>query len=95
MTSSAEQLSFVVIQPQLVGSLEDWRTVYRTDHHRHATRAAAIAHGIAALDHDDFLLAVLHGTQLMAIAWQYEDRDEREELLEVAEQLGWHVGPPE
>ncbi|GAW54772.1 hypothetical protein [Nocardioides sp. PD653] len=80
---------------QIVGNIEDRRTIYRTNYRRHETLADAIAHGIPVLDHDHFLLAIVAGDQLMTTARQYEDRDEREELLEVAKQLGWRISPAE
>lgn len=79
--------TFVIVRPQIIGNAEQWNTAYYVDPERHPSIDAAVAHGIETYDHDDFLLAVLDGETVAAIAWQHELRDEPEELAAVAAQL--------
>jgi hypothetical protein len=82
---------FVVVVPHIIGTLADWETVYTSDRLRHRTRDKAIAHGWKVHDHDDFLLAIVDGDQVIGTAWQYDDRDEPEELADIADALGLTV----
>lgn len=83
-------LTYAVVQVQIVGDVNEWYHSYFTDGTLWPNRRAAIKHGIDSLDHDDFLLAHLSGDRLVMTSWQYEDRpDEAGERIDMANQCGW------
>lgn len=84
--------TFVIIRVQIVGDMEHWETAYYVDYpDRHPSIEAAVAFGIEAYDHDDFLLAVLDGESIAAVAWQQELREPDEDLTGIAAELGLPV----
>lgn len=92
----ANKVEFVVVRPQIVGSVDrGFQTAYYSDLVRKPTRHQAIRHGWKAEGHDDWLLAHLRGDALVGLSWQYEDRDDSDEMAEVAETFAWtYVLPP-
>lgn len=92
-TPAPDAREYMVIVPSLCGSPVDYQTAYRTDGVRKPTREAAIAHGLAAEGHDDWLIAIVSGDTLLGLAWQHEDRDDAEEVEEAARALGLTAAP--
>lgn len=83
---------YIIVLVQIVGNPDaGFNNVYYSDLVPHSTRQAAIHHGMRLYDHDDFLLGILRGIRLAGLAWQYEDRDDPDELAEAAAHLGLEV----
>ncbi|WP_047892572.1 hypothetical protein [Micromonospora sp. RV43] len=79
---------YIVIVPSIIGGPSAWSTTYAPDPGRHPSRQAAIDAGWAVREHDDWLIAVVSGESLVGLAWMFEDRDDAEELADVARALG-------
>ena len=88
MTRRITGYQYVVVCPAIMGSVDDWRTVYSSDGKPFQTRVAAVNHGWSVYGHDDWLLAVIHKGRVVCSAWMDEDRDEPEERKAMAQLLG-------
>jgi hypothetical protein len=84
-----------VVRPAIVGSLEDWDTVYYWDSREvHPDRAAAIAAGLDFYGHDDWNVGQVKHGALVWWGWMDEEHpcDDREY---VAKRLGIPFAKPE
>lgn len=79
---------YVVVRPSIVGTPENWETVYHSDRVEHETRRAAIKHGWKVEGHDDWLIAIVRLGAVIGVAWMDDDRDSQEERDEIAAALG-------
>lgn len=92
MDCAADGSGYIVIVQQIVGSLESWTTTYDWDGSRHSSHNAAIAAGLADLEHDDFNIGRIENDRLVWFGWQYEQLPD-EDLDEIARQLSLRGGP--
>jgi hypothetical protein len=81
---------FIVIMPRAEGNSEHgYSTCYYSDMRRFSTLKKVIRHGAVDLDQaDDFLIGMIVGNKLVALQWMEEVRDDYDERIEAAEQLG-------
>lgn len=84
---------WIVVQVQIVGSIEKWDHSYTSDLVYHPSRHAAIRYGIRRLGHDDFLIVLVEGGAVKVAAWQFEDHDDAEQVEDIARQLALTGGP--
>jgi hypothetical protein len=102
-TTNAEtpEREYIVVVPHIVGNVHEHSTEYSVlrRHRRWPTRDKAVQEGIWELDHDDFLLAIVEGDEVVGVAWQNEDRGtDPEDLAEraaIAQALGLRARIPE
>ena len=80
-------MRYIVIRPAIVGNLENWTTEYYWDGAVYTTRARAITGGFKVHGHDDWLIGILRDDQLIRVAWMDEDRDDADELADIAAAL--------
>lgn len=63
-------------------------TVYGSSVKEFPKRAEAISHGFETYSCDDFLIGIMEGGKLVGVAYMDEDRDDGDEIIEVAKALG-------
>lgn len=85
---------FVVVQTQIVGNPRDGYEFVSWEVARRPSLYSAKRVGLAELGHDDFNIAVLDDGRLTRWTWMGEDTEPpttHDELVELAESLGWEV----
>lgn len=82
---------YMVVVTQIVGSPADWSRDHNSDLELFTDRQAAIDHGWALHDHDDFNIATIVDGRIVAYGFEHEDFPNPEEDFDAAEierQLG-------
>jgi len=81
---------YIVVMPRIEGNPETgYSTCYYTDRVRCFSLRDVKRHGMDDLDQsDDFLIGTLDGCRLLSLQWMDDLRDDHDELLDVANQLG-------
>lgn len=84
---------YIVVMPRIEGNPEmGYSHVYYSDLKRLPSVEQVVSHGCLELaQSDDFLIGEVDGRRLVSLRWMEEIRDDEDERIDVATQLGLSV----